>query len=165
MAALTQPFEAIHELGLTELVGKDEQVDQNDYSGSVGIDLGPSGYTQPLSGEILHITLYTRETGSGAVQQPDGVLLIFDANPNITSGDTAITAAERLTLIAQIPVETTDWVADANGASATIYTKPVAFHPLRTLYFAWFHENATSFNDASGDDEYLEFNAWYRRDS
>lgn len=160
-ARLTQPFEAIHETGLTELIGIDEAVAQNQYSASVGVTL-PQART---SGEILQITLYSTEAGSGAVQQPNGVLFILDADPAIAAGDAAMTAAERLTVIAQIEVETTDWKADANGASATIFTRPVAFHALSALYFVWLQEHATGFNDAAGDDELLEFNAWIRRDS
>ncbi|CAK0775235.1 hypothetical protein CCP3SC1AL1_770022 [Gammaproteobacteria bacterium] len=37
-----QPFSAMLEGGLTELVGINEQVDQNDYCGSVGVSLGGS---------------------------------------------------------------------------------------------------------------------------
>jgi hypothetical protein len=165
LGTLTQPFNPIQETGVVELVGKDEQVDQNDYGGSVAVALGPTGYNKPISGEILHVTVFSRETGSGSVQTPDGQLIILDADPATTAGDTAITAAERLTVIGAIPVETTDWISDANGASATIFTKPLAFHALHNLYFLWFHENATSFNDAAGDDEILEVNAWYRMDS
>jgi hypothetical protein len=154
---LTQPFERIAEFGVTELVGADEQVDQNDYSASVSVSLGTD-----VSGEILMVTLYSR---GGDVLEPNGTLYIFDADPAIANGDTSITAAERITVIAQIAVETTDWKSDANGASATIFTKPVAFHALDTLYLAWFHELATSLNSAAGDNETLEVNAWYRRDS
>jgi hypothetical protein len=157
---LTQPFSAICETGVTELIGKDEAVAQNKYSASVGVEIGTE-----VSGEILHVTLYTRETGSGAVLQPNGVLFVPDTDPASAAGDAALTAAERITIIAQIEVETTDWKADANGASASIFTKPVAFHALSSLYFVWFQEHATGFNDAAGDDETLHLNAWYRRDS
>lgn len=157
---LTQPFSAICEIGVTELIGKDEAVAQNQYSASVGVTLGTE-----VSGEILHVTLYSRETGSGAVLQPDGILFVLDADPATTAGDTALTAAERITIIGAIPVETTDWQADANGASATILTKPVAFHAVASLYFLWFQEHATGFNSAAGDDETLHLNAWYRKDS
>lgn len=158
---LVQPFETIFELGVTELIGADEAVAQDEYSASVGVSLPAAR----VSGELLQFTLYTRETGSGAVQQPNGVLFILDADPAIAAGDAAMTAAERLTVIGQVEVETTDWKADASGASATIFTKPIVFHALSTLYFVWLQERATGFNDAGGDDEYLEFNAWYRRDS
>jgi hypothetical protein len=165
MARLTQPFNPIQELGITQLVGPDQQVDQNEYAASVAALLGPSGYNKPISGEILHLTLFSRETGSGSVQTPAGQLLVLDADPATAAGDTSITAAERLTVIGAIPVTADDWISDANGASATIFTKPLAFHALHSLYLLWFHEDATSLNDAAGDDEILEVNAWYRMDS
>jgi len=157
---LAQPFDPVHEAGLTELIGADEQVDQNDYSGSVAVSLGLH-----VSGEILQVTLYATETGTGAVLYPAGTLFLFDADPSISSGDTAMTLAARQTVIAQIPVTTGDWKTDANGASAAILDSPVAFHQVTSLYFAWLHEDATSFNDGAGDDESLDFNFWYRRDS
>jgi len=155
---LSQPFESILELGLTELIGKDEAVAQNQYSASVGVSL-PQART---SGEILQVTLVSR---GGDILEPDGVLLVLDADPDVDAADTALAEAARQTVIAQILVETTDWQADANGASATIFVQPAAFHALSTLYFVWFQELATGYNSAAGDDEYLEFNAWIRRDS
>jgi len=157
---LAQPFDPIHEAGLTELIGDAEQVDQNDYSGSVAVSLGVH-----VSGEILQVTLYATETGTGAVLTPAGTLFLFDADPSISSGDTAMTLAARQTVIAQIPVSSGDWKSDANGASAAILDSPVAFHQVTALYFAWLHEEATSFNSAAGDDESLDFNFWFRRDS
>jgi hypothetical protein len=125
-------------------------------------------YTGPpthVSGEILQVTLYATETGTGAVLTPAGTLFLFDADPSISSGDTAMTLAARQTVIAQIPVSSGDWKSDANGASAAILDSPVAFHQVTALYFAWLHEEATSFNSAAGDDESLDFNFWFRRDS
>mgnify|MGYP001080208530 CR=1 FL=1 len=165
---LTHPFAPIHKLGPVTLIGPDHQVDQNDYSPSVALDLVAACDTRsaaPISGEILHVTLISTEAGDGSVLVPAGVLYLFSADPAITAGDTAITAAERATVIAQIEVETTDWKADANGASATVYTKPVAFHPLPALYAAWFHEDATAYNDAAGNNEQLQLVAWLRRDN
>jgi hypothetical protein len=154
---LTRNFESLQEGGLTELIGINEEVNTNDYSASVGVALQAT-----CSGEILHVTLYTTEDGTGAVLSPAGVLYIFDADPSITSGATAMTAAARVTVIAQLGVAAADWKTDANGGSQTLFDKPVAFHNVGTLYFAWLHEDATDFNDAAGDDEQLEFNFWYR---
>ena len=144
--------------GLTELVGINEQVDQNDYSGSIGVALAAA-----CSGEIQQFCFYATEDGTGAVQDSAGVLIIMDADPSIASGDTAMTAAERVTVIGQVFVTAGDWVTDASGGSAFIYNQPVAFHSLATLYFVWFHQDATSLNDAAGDDEQLEFNFHYQR--
>jgi hypothetical protein len=160
---LTQPFDAIREAGLTELVGINEEVNTDDYGASVAVDVSPGN--QPASGEILSFAFYATEDGSGAVQDSDGKLFIFDADPAIAAGDTAITAAEWVTLIGIVDVGASDWITDANGGCAFIYNQPIPFHAVSTLYFAWFHEDSTDLNDAEGDDEQLEFNFWYRRDS
>jgi len=157
---LVQPWEPITEGGLTELIGINEQVDQNDYSGSVGVAL-----VETSSGEILSFTLTTSENGDGAILTPTGKIFVFDADPTIASGDTSMTIGERRTVIGKVHVSAADWTADANGATAYIIDTPVAFHAVDTLYFAWFHEDMTSFNALAGDDEMLELNFEFRRDS
>jgi hypothetical protein len=157
---MVQPFDGMLEGGLTELVGINEEVNTDDYGGSVGVALAGT-----YSGEILQFTFYATEDGTGAVQDSAGVLYVLDAGPAIAAGDTAMTAAERVTVIGHVTVNAGDWVQDANGGSATITDQPVAFHSLSTLYFVWFHTDAVDLNDAAGDDEQLEFNFWYRRDS
>ena len=154
------PLSALLEGGLTELVGVNEQVDQNDYSGSVGVALGGT-----YSGEILAVALYATEDGTGAVQDSAGKLIILDADPNVASGDTALSAAEWPTVLGVVDVAATDWVTDGAGGVAYITDTPVAFHALATLYFVWLHKDATSLNDGAGDDVQLELNFWYRRDS
>lgn len=156
----TQPFAALLEGGLTELVGADEQVDQDDYGGSVGVALGGT-----YSGEILSFAFYATEDGTGAVQDSAGRLIILDADPSVSAGDTALAAAEWVTILGIVQVEADDWITDANGGAAYIHDTPVPFHALSTLYFVWFHEDATSLNDGAGDDEVLRVNFWYRRDS
>lgn len=155
-----QPMSAMLEGGLTELVGINEQVDQNDYCGSVGVSLGGS-----YSGEILSVAFYATEDGTGAVQDSAGILYVLDADPSISSGDTAMSAAARVTVIGKIAIGAADWDTDANGGLAYICNQPIPFHAASTLYFAWKHLDATSLNDAAGDDEQLEFNFWYRRES
>lgn len=150
----------LREAGLSELIGIDEQVDQNEYGGSVEIPLGGV-----FSGEILSFCLYSTEGGAGAIQVPAGTLFILDADPAISAGDAAMTGAERTTVLAQVSVAASDWKADANGASVFICDSPVPFHAASSLFFVWFHEDAASFNDGGTDDEQLEFNFWYRRDS
>ncbi len=157
---LSMPFAQMLEGGLTELIGINEQVDQNDYCGSVEVEL-----LHPASGEILSFALYSTEDGSGSVQSPEGWLYVLDADPAIASGDTAMTAAERTTVLGRVKVESGDWETDANGGLAYIYDTPVPFHHLASLFFAFKLTSATSLNDAAGDDEQLEFNFWYRRDS
>jgi len=146
----------VNEGGLTELVGINEEVNTGDYSGSVGVALGDH-----VSGEIRQVTLYATEDGSGAVQDSAGILIILDADPAIASGDTAMTAAERVTVIGQIFVGAGDWITDANGGTAVLIDQHISFHAVSTLYFVWLHTDATDLNDAAGDDEQLEFNFWY----
>jgi hypothetical protein len=158
---LTQPFESIQEAGVTELIGTDEQVDQNDYCASVEVSLQQAR----CSGEILSFAFYTTEDGSGSVQSPEGYLYIFGADPEIANGDTAMTAAARVTCLGRVAVEAGDWETDANGGMAYIHDTPVPFHALSSLFLAFKLTSATSLNDAAGDDEQLEVNFWYRRDS
>jgi hypothetical protein len=155
-----QPFAAMLEGGLTELVGINEQVDQNDYSGSVEVALGGT-----YSGEILSVAFYATEDGTGAVQDSAGILYVFDADPSIASGDTAMTAAERVTVLGKLSIGAADWDADTGGGLAYVNTSPIPFHALASLFFVWKHLDATSLNDAAGDDEQLEFNFWYKRES
>jgi len=160
---LTSQRYQITETALAQIIAKDDQVDQNDYGASVAVTLGDG--VRPVSGEFLSFIFISREIGTGAVQEPAGVLLILDADPAVSAGDTAITMVERTTVLGHVPVAASDWKSDANGASQFVYNKPVPFHNLHTLYFVWFHEDATSYNDGAGDDEILEVRGWYRRDT
>ncbi len=158
----TIPLAAITETGIGELIGKNEQVDQNDFSGSLELAIGIDDI--PVSGEFLSIILMTLETGSGAVQTPAGTLILFDADPAPTPGDTALTAAEWKTAIGSVDIAASDWISDANG-SHVFKAIAIPFHDLTSVYAVWFHTDATSLNDAAGDDEELHCNLWYRRDS
>ena len=158
-----QPFEPIAELGLAELIGVDEQVDQYEYSGSIGAAL-----VDVMSGEILSVALYSTEDGTGQIITEDGVLLVMDADPSVSAGDANLAAAEWPTILGKIVVDADDWFEEnASSAGAMVYKTctPIPFHELSTLYFVYYHEGATSWNDGAGDDEQLEMNAWYRRDS
>jgi hypothetical protein len=158
----TQPFEPIAGSGLTELIGKDEQVDQNEYSASVALDVGIDDL--PSSGEILSLVLVSIETGSGAVLTPAGNLILLDADPEAAAGDTALSAAEWQTVLGIVTIEAADWISDTGGA-AVFKQIAIPFHHLTSLYAVWDHTDATSYNDAAGDDEELHLNLWYRRDS
>ncbi len=158
----TIPLAPITETGIAELVGKNEQIDQYDFTGSIDLAVGIGGL--PVSGEFLSLILTTLETGSGAVMVPAGVLLLFDADPNPTPGDTALTAAEWKTAIGSVAIAATDWISDANGSHA-FKAIAIPFHDLTSIYAVWYHTDATSLNDAAGDDEELHCNLWYRRDS
>lgn len=158
--ALTQPFDAMREAGRATIIGPDDRVDQDEYSNSVGY-----GFPASHSGEILNILLISGEQGTGAILTPAGKIFVFDTDPGINAGDAVMGVDDRHTLIGMVDVAAADWQSDANGGTAYIYCKPISFHPVSMLWLCWFHEDATSFNDAAGDDETLQMNFWYRRDS
>lgn len=165
---LTSPFAAIHQSSLVVLIGADAQIDQDDYSASVALDLvaacgAPAG--KPISGEILGILLISSESGEGAVLSPNGVLFFFSADPAISAGDTAVLGADRQYLVGQVEIETTDWQADTGCASCMIHTKPIAFPAVTSLYACWHHDLTTAYNSAAGDDEALHLRIFFRRDS
>jgi hypothetical protein len=151
---LSKPFMPVLEGGLTELVGINEEVNTNDFGGSVDVEISGD---LPVSGEILSFAFYATEDGSGSVQD--------SAGPAVSAGDTALDAAEWVTVLGVVSVAASDWVTDAKGGCAYVCDQPVPFHDLKTLYFVWLHTDTTDLNDAAGDDEQLEFNFWYRRDS
>lgn len=151
--------EPIYTTGMTELIGVNEQVDQNDYAGSVFVPISGSG-------ELLSYLLVSGESGSGAVQTPEGKLLIFSADPTISAGDTSITAAEAATLIGVVDVASGDYVDVTNAKAAYITDTKVPFHKGSGggLWFSFKLTSATSLNDAAGDDEFLNFSVWYRKE-
>ena len=161
---LTLPQYGIQHVTVTELVGISEQVDQNEFGAEVAITM--SAITAvPVSGELLSFAFYAAEAGTGAIIGSEGELLIFTAAPGLTAGDvgTGITAAEWKTCIGRVKVAASDWTVEDVGAFAYISDQPVPFHDVSTLYFVWRHTHATSLNDGAGDDETLDFDAWYVR--
>lgn len=150
----------VHASNWMILVHSDDQVDQNDYG-----DVTYEAFWG--TGEMLAFHFLSSETGTGAVQTPAGTLMIFDDAVTVTAGDTAITSTERGALIGMVSVTADDWQSDANGASQYVCCTPIAFSkPLSQYhYFVWFHEDATSYNDAAEDDETLELKVWYRLDT
>ena len=160
MPADMRPFDPIRELGLTELIGINEKVDQNDYSASEDITIAPG--PQPASGVIHQVVFYQTEDGSGSIHSPAGTLYILDADPAVASGATAITAAEWVTVIGKVDVAATDWKTDTAGGFAMPSHDPIYFHALSTLYVTFKLTSATGLNDAAGDDEQLEMNGWYQ---
>lgn len=148
----------IYETGVLELVGINEQVDQNDYSGAVSFTLP----RESSSGEILGVAIISTEDGSGAVLEPTGKLFVFDSDPSIASGDTKIDQAYYANIVGVIDVAADDWVADDEGAVAYLTDTPVAFAGAKTLYFAFLNTLATAINSAAGDDEQIEMRAFIR---
>ena len=160
---LTNPRYQIAECAQTTIVGTEAQVDQYDYGASQAVTLGDG--VRPCSGEILQVLLVCYETGTGAVQTPAGTLIFLDADPSTAAGNTSITAGERATVLGQVKILASDWKADSVSAGVTVHDQPVAFHNLQTIYVVWYHEDATSMNDAAGDDESMVMKFWYRRDT
>jgi len=148
----------IYDSGVLELVGVDEQVDQNDYGGAVSFTLP----RESSSGEILGIAIISTEDGSGSVLEPTGKLFVFDADPSISTGDTSIAQASYAFLVGVIDIASGDWVADDNGAIAYLTDIPIAFAGAKTLWFAFLNTLATSINSAAGDDEQIEMRAFIR---
>ena len=143
----------IFESGVTELVGADEQVDQNDYGAHVTLNLKGSG--EILSACFLSV--------GGDILQVSGKLMIFNASVSVAAGDTSITTTERAELIGMIEVSSSGWQADANGASQSILVQPIPYDT-NDLYLVWFHESATSINSDGQDEEVLSVNLLYRLD-
>jgi len=162
----TLPQYGMQHIGVTELVGKDERTDQNELGAEVAVTIEEVTGV-PASGELLAFMFYATEEGSGAVQDSQGELLIFTSAPGLTAGDdgSGVSAAQWQTCIGRIKVSASDWTLDANAAGAIAYVcdKPVPFHAVSTLYFVWYHTDATSLNDAAGDDEVLDMDCWYVR--
>lgn len=161
-----QAFDVL-EGGVTELVGPDESLENSKYSASVGVtlDAGDDGF----SGEIVSVAIISYETGSGAVQKPQGKLYIFDADPALSANSASLAAAgaEHKTAIGFISISSSDWDSDANGAVAYAQVA-VPFHKVKTLYFSFRLNSAeTDINEPTtggGDDEHIDFNFWYRRE-
>jgi len=160
---LVAPMFPPAETGVLELVGTDERVDQNEFGAAVSYDIpGPKAG----SGILTAFTFFATEEGTGALQDSAGQLLIFDADPGHSAGDdgSGITAAEWKTLIAAIDVAAGDWTTEDNALFCNKRDfEPIRFHEVNTLYFVWRHTDATSLNDAAGDDESLSVNVWYQR--
>jgi len=155
-----KPFSGILELGLTELVGINEAVAQNQFGGSVDVDVSPG--PQPSSGVIHQLAFYQTEDASGAILSVAGTLYILDADPAVVVADTDLIATEWVTVLGTVDVAATDWKTGTTGQVAIPSHDPIWFHAVSTLYFVFRLTSATSINSAGTDDEQLEFNGWYQ---
>lgn len=152
-----QPFAAILETDLTEIIDKDDtEVSQNDYSKSVSIALGAT-----MSGEIIGVGLVASELGSGAVPTRAGYLYVFISDPTVSAGDTALALADWQSKPKRVAI--TDWTSDANGGMCYV-TTAIPFAAVDTLYLV-FQNLGAAINDAAGDDEELHVYLVIRRDS
>ena len=154
------PATNLTEMGITELIGINEQVSASQYGATVSVTLaGP--------GEIVKVCLVATEDdagGGGVVFTPAGDLILFDADPATSTDDATITNAERLTILAIMTFAATNFKSDANGAMNCQFTSEV-FH-VSTMFATWHSATGeTQWNSAAGDDEQLEFNMWFTRGS
>ncbi len=151
----------ILETGLTQIIGiNDTEVTASgDYSATADLALAAT-----YSGEIMSFILVSLESGSGAVQSGTGTVFFFDADPNTTSGDTALVAAgaEHNTVLGITKIEAAEWDSDASGA-VVHKTVAIPFHSIGTIYCVYRNTDASAvWNSDAADDERLNINMWYR---
>jgi len=155
----------IHQVGPTEIIGiNDAEVAASEYSNTVDFTMDPRANGNGVSGEILSIGMVS--IGS-TVQQPAFDLYIFDEDPDVSAGDSALVAdaVEHLTLVAVVPFSSADWFSDASGGFC--YRQiAVPFQVVTKLYVVMRPAaGSTAINNSGGDDESFKVTFWYRRDS
>ncbi len=168
LPVVATPFAAIIETGIQQIIGiNDAEVAQDEYSSTADLSLGGT-----FSGEILGFILSSLESGSASpdtsgVQEGAGTVYFFDADPNTTSGDTTLAAAgaEHNTIIGIVKIAAADWDSDANGA-VVHKTVAIPFHGIATIFCVYRNTDSVAlWNTVAGDDERLNINMWFRRDS
>lgn len=134
------------------LAGDSDTVAQNEFTASVELTVSANA---AIGGEILALYL-VQHIGSGAVLSDlYGDLVIFDADPSLSAGDTTLTTAQARMVIGRIAWANAELTTDTNTAQLGALTR-VPFKPVGSLWFAFFSRGATSINSAGGDDELLE---------
>ena len=118
------------EIGVTSLVGINDQVAADKYTNTADMALSSN-----LSGYLTRAALVASETGTGAILKSSGTLLFFDADPNVSAGDSALAAAgaEHKTAVLVKRVLTSDWTSCSKGGTATIVLNCTAFHHMSTV--------------------------------
>jgi hypothetical protein len=141
-----------------ELIGIDEQVDQNEFSEDQSFTLNANG------GIIYGARAVMAFSGTtGASIREAGWVYLFDADPGLSVGDTALaSAAVARTCFGGFALAAADWSPVAGAFNIQTVELQIPFHGVATAYAAYFHEGATSFNDGANDDEILELSLWYR---
>lgn len=154
-----QPFAAVIEQGVIELVGINETLLISGYSDEVEVILAT-----PSSGEILKVCLIATEDATGAILKSTGTLFFFKSDPTVILDAPLLDPADWPLIFAHIPVLTEDWISETSGGIAC-FVRADSFPVLSSFFLVWFHTLGTSINSLTGDDEQLEVNIWYRRDS
>ncbi len=159
----SQPFAVITEVGLASLEGiNDTEITAGgDYSNTADLSLGGT-----FSGEIISVLLVSGADGA-TIQTGRGVIFFFDADPNVSAGDTALAAAaaEHDTILGMVKIEAGDWDSDASGGSVFI-SVGIPFHALATIYAVYRNTDGSAvWNSAGADNETLDINVWFRRES
>ena len=151
------PMSALLETGVVEIIGVDEQAAQYDWSDGTAVALGGT-----YSGEILNVTLIL----SGSLSEA-GTLIIFDADPSVTLADANLATASWLLSIGKVDVAAGDWFEENAGGTGGMahFAVPIAFHELSSLWVAFYHEGATQWNSLAADNETLDIQIEFRRDS
>ncbi len=161
----TRPFKSVKETGITALIAKDEaEVSiSGDYSATADLTVSEGG--QAVSGYIRSMLLVVAKTGTGAIQSGGaGFVYFFDADPNTTSGDTALAAAgaEHKTILGVVAIAATDWDEDTVGGVVYKNKLDIPFHALSTIYAVFRNTDGTVvFNSGATDDETMDINVWY----
>lgn len=146
-------------MSVVELVGINDAVAASQYTNSADL-----GLPYNMSGEIVSVSLHSTEDGSGAVQQVNGdVIFISTTNPSVSAGDTALTAAEWLTVVGVAKVTSADWVADTGGGVAFVMTAIPFEEVTAPIYAVMKFDASSAMNDAGGDDEQLELRVRIRK--
>lgn len=154
----------ILESGVTELIGINEVVSQNQFCASVAmVDwTGATPVARPRTGVIRSVGFFLNGAAAGIV--PAGELLFMDADPATATDDANLVAAEWLTVLGNVALVNADVVkaaASETGAVALYHDLFIPFHEVGALYLLFQLTSATQFNSAGGDDEQLQANVWY----
>jgi hypothetical protein len=147
----------IIESALTELVGANETVAQNEYGAGTAIPVSISA----AGGIIKSLILSQVELDAGAILSVAGVLVFFTADPICAVGDTALTSTAWGRAVGTVTVAAGDWVTDANGGVALKSGLDIPFPRLANLWCVFKLTSATSINSGATDDEVLSIKVYY----
>lgn len=148
----------ILESGITELIGINEQVAQNQFAASAAFAIPMDRLRQ---GVIRSLGFYLNGAAVGI--SPAGELLLLDADPAVSAGDTDLSEAEWLTIFGNVPLVNADIISDGTpaGGIATYPDLYIPFCRMSIMYLVFKLTSATQFNSLAGDDESLSVGFWW----